>query len=78
LTLFVTALSGANYFSLAAFWPLECQQLYGPDAMKVALDVMPFLFSITLGIILVNWGLTAFRGANRELLTISSWHALLL
>lgn len=73
LTLIITALSGANYWSLAAFWPLECQELFGPDAMKVALYVLPYLFSISLGMILVNWGVSAFRGANRELLTICSW-----
>ena len=72
MTLFITALSGANYYSLAAFWPYECQQLFGPDAMTVALDVLPFLYSISLGMILVNWGITTFRGHNRELLTISS------
>ena len=40
--------------------------------MAVALDVLPFLYSISLGMILVNWGLTTFRGHNRELLTISA------
>ena len=72
MTLIITALAGANYWSLAAFWPLECQTLYGPDAMKVALYVLPFLYSITFGMILVNWGLSLFRGKNRELLTLSS------
>ena len=72
MTLFITALSGANYFSLAAFWPYECQALFGPDAMRVALDVLPFLYSITLGMTLVNWGITTFRGHNRELLLISA------
>jgi hypothetical protein len=73
LTLIITALSGANYWSLAAFWPLECQELFGPDGMKVALYVLPYLFSVSIGMILVNWGISAFRGANRELLTICSW-----
>ena len=68
----ITALAGANYWSLAAFWPLECQTLYGPDAMKVALYVLPYLFAITFGVVLVNWGLSLFRGKNRELLTFSS------
>jgi Fungal trichothecene efflux pump (TRI12) len=40
--------------------------------MTVALDVLPFLYSITLGMIIVNWGITTFRGHNRELLTISA------
>jgi len=58
---------------MAAFWPLECQTLFGPDAMKVALYVLPFLFAVSLGMILVNVGLTVFHGHNRELLTLCSW-----
>ena len=69
----VTALAGANYWAMAAFWPLECQTLFGPDAMRVALYVLPFLFAVSMGMILVNIGLSVFRGANRELLTICSW-----
>ena len=40
--------------------------------MKVALYVLPFLYSISFGMIFVNWGLSLFRGGNRELLTLSA------
>ena len=54
------------------FWPLECQQLYGPDPHAVARTVVAFGYSVALGVILVNWGLSVFNGANRELLVVSS------
>lgn len=62
---------------MAAFWPLECQYLWGPDAMKIAFYVLPFSLCVTLGMIMVNWGISAFRGHNRELLTVCSWYTLL-
>jgi hypothetical protein len=72
LTLFITAVAGANFYSLLNFWPLECQQLYGPNPHAVARTVVAFGYSVALGVILVNWGLSVFNGANRELLVISS------
>jgi Fungal trichothecene efflux pump (TRI12) len=72
LTLFIGAVAGANYWSLVAFWPLECQILYGPDAMKVAIDVLPFAFSTSLGVIVVNMCISWFKGSNRELLLVCS------
>jgi hypothetical protein len=72
LTLFITAVAGANFYSLLNFWPLECQQLFGPDPHAVARTVVAFGYAVALGVILVNCGLSLFRGANRELLVISS------
>jgi predicted secreted protein len=72
LTLFITALAGANFYSLLNFWPLECQQLYGPDPHAIARAVVAFGFAVALGVIIVDIGLSVFRGANRELLVISS------
>jgi len=76
--LIVTALSGANFWSIAAFWPLECQTLFGPDAMKIALYVLPYPMSVSIGMIIVNWGVSAFKGHNRELLTVCSWYVISL
>lgn len=70
--MFITAVSGANFYSLINFWPLECQQIYGPDPHEIFRTVIPFGFSVAMGVVLVSWGLSAFRGANRELLTFSS------
>ena len=54
------------------FWPLECQQFFGPEPHRIASTVVAFGYSVALGVILVDWGLSIFRGANRELLLISS------
>jgi len=54
------------------FWPLECQQLYGPDPHAIARTVVAFGFSVAIGVIVVDIGLSVFRGANRELLVVSS------
>jgi hypothetical protein len=77
LTLLITALGGANYWSLSAFWPLECQTFFGPDPLKVASYVLPFGFAVLVGVILVNLGISLFRGANRELLIISRYWSML-
>jgi hypothetical protein len=72
LTLFITALAGANFYSLLNFWPLECQTLYGPDPHAIARTVVAFGYAVALGVIIVDWCLSLFRGMNRELLLISS------
>jgi hypothetical protein len=70
--LIITFLSGANLWSLLAFWPYESSKLFGPDPTRVALEVLPFNVSITCGIVLVNFCVSRFRGGNRELLALSS------
>jgi hypothetical protein len=72
LTLFITGVAGANFYSLLNFWPLECQTFFGPSAHRIARTVIPFGYSVASGVIFVNWGLSLFRGANRELLVLSS------
>lgn len=71
MTFLITALGGANFWSMAAFWPLECQALFGPDTLKVSLFVLPFGFGIVFGIIFLNVGITLFRGRNREMMAFS-------
>ena len=72
LTLIITTLSGASFWSLAGFWPYACQQLFSPDGNYVARLLLAYGFSVPLGIIFVNWGLSLSRGAIRELFTVSS------
>jgi len=73
LTLFITGVAGANFYSLLNFWPLEAQILYGVgDPHRVARTIIPFGYAVASGVIFVNLGLSYFRGANRELLIISS------
>lgn len=70
--MFVTAVAGAQFYSLLNFWPLECQTFFGPSPHAIARTVIPFGFSVALGVIIVNWGLSILHGANRELLVLSS------
>jgi len=45
---------------------------FGPTPHEIARAVIPFGYAVATGVILVNWGLSLFRGANRELLILSS------
>jgi hypothetical protein len=70
--LFITGVAGANFYSLLNFWPLEAQVLFGPNPHEIARTIIPFGYAVASGVIFINWGLSIFHGANRELLVISS------
>ena len=72
LTLFITGVAGANIYSLINFWPLEGQILFGPDPHRIARTIIPFGYGVASGVIFIDYGLSFFHGANRELLLISS------
>lgn len=46
--------------------------LFGPDSHEIARTIIPFGYAVASGVIFVNWGLSIFHGANRELLVVSS------
>jgi hypothetical protein len=73
MTLLITALGGTNFWSLAVFWPLECDALFGSDSVKTSLYVLPFGAGILVGVISVNAGLSLFRGYNREMLIVARY-----
>lgn len=72
LTLIITAISGANFFSVLMFWPVQAFNVYGHDPVGVGLRGMPIGFSILAGAVIVLWLLSLFRGHNRELMIGSS------
>ena len=72
LTLLITAISGANFFSILMFWPTQAFNVYGHDPVGVGIRGIPVGFSILAGACIVLWLLSVFRGHNRELLIISS------
>jgi len=72
LTLVITFISGANFFSLIMFWPTQAFNVYGHDPIGVGVRGMPVAFSILAGAVVVLWLLSVFRGHNKELLIISS------
>ena len=72
LTLIITFISGANFFSVLLFWPTQAYNVYGHDPVGVGLRAMPIGFSILGGAFIVLWLLSIFRGGNRILMFVSS------
>lgn len=72
LTLVITFISGANFFSVLLFWPTQSFNVYGHDPVGVGLRGMPIGFSILAGACIVLWLLSMFRGQNRLFLFVSS------
>lgn len=72
LTLIITFISGANFFSVLLFWPTQAYNVYGQDPIGVGIQGLPIGFGILAGAFVVLWLLTVFRGPNRELMIGSS------
>ncbi|MCJ1383503.1 hypothetical protein MMC17_006617 [Xylographa soralifera] len=72
LTLVITFISGANFFSLIMFWPTQAFNVYGQDPIGVGIRGIPPGFSILAGACIVLWLLSVFRGHNKELMIVSS------
>ena len=72
LTLVITFISGANFFSVLLFWPTQSYNVYGHDPVGVGLRGLPIGLSILVGAFVVLWLLSVLRGHNKELLIASS------
>ncbi|KAG8528657.1 uncharacterized protein KY384_006344 [Bacidia gigantensis] len=72
LTMLITFISGANFFSVLLFWPTQAYNVYGHDPIGVGIRGLPVGFSILIGAFVVLWLLTLLDGRNRELLTVCS------
>ena len=72
LTLIITFISGANFFSVLLFWPTQAFNVYGHDPIGVGIRGIPVGFSILAGAFIVLWLLSVLRGHNKELLIASS------
>tara|TARA_R110002003_G_scaffold878_2_gene21706 strand:+ start:1062 stop:2402 length:1341 start_codon:yes stop_codon:yes gene_type:complete len=72
LTLVITFISGANFFSILMFWPTQAFNVYGHDPVGVGIRGIPVGFSILAGACIVLWLLSLLRGHNKELLIASS------
>jgi hypothetical protein len=72
LTLVITFISGANFFSVLLFWPTQAFNVYGHDPIGVGIRGLPIGFGILIGACIVLWLLSVFRGGNRMLMIISS------
>ncbi|KAL8784101.1 MAG: hypothetical protein Q9213_004160 [Squamulea squamosa] len=72
LTLIITFISGANFFSVLLFWPTQAYNVYGQDPIGVGIRGLPIGFSILAGAFVVLWLLSFLQGHNRELMIGSS------
>lgn len=72
LTLVITFISGANFFSVLLFWPSEAYNVYGHDPIGVGVRGLPVGIGIMAGAVIVLWLLSVLRGHNKELLIASS------
>ncbi|EXJ69971.1 uncharacterized protein A1O5_07044 [Cladophialophora psammophila CBS 110553] len=72
LTLVITAISGANFFSILMFWPTQAFNVYGHDPVGVGIRTLPIGFSILGGCCIILVFLSLLRGHIRELLMVSS------
>ncbi|EAU32596.1 conserved hypothetical protein [Aspergillus terreus NIH2624] len=72
MTLVITFISGANFFSVIMFWPTQSENVYGHDPVAVGIRSIPIGFGIMCGACIVLWLLSVFRGHNKELLIVSS------
>jgi len=72
LTLVITFISGANFFSVLLFWPTQAFNVYGHDPVGVGIRGIPIGFTILIGAFVNLWLLSVFRGGNRWLMVGSS------
>ena len=72
LTLVITFISGANFFSILMFWPTQAFNVYGHDPVGAGIRGIPVGFSILAGAVIVLMLLSVLRGHNKELLIASS------
>ncbi|KAH8811462.1 fungal trichothecene efflux pump [Xylogone sp. PMI_703] len=72
LTLIITFISGANFFSVLLFWPTQAFNVYGHDPIGVGIRGLPIGFSILAGACITLWLLSVFRGGNKWLMIGSS------
>lgn len=71
LTLVITFISGANFFSVLLFWPTQAFNVYGHDPIGVGLRGLPIGFSILIGACVVLVLMSVFK-SMKMLMIISS------
>ncbi|KAK0656487.1 fungal trichothecene efflux pump [Cercophora newfieldiana] len=72
LTMIITFISGANFFSVLMIWPSEAYNVYGHDPIDVGIRGLPFAFGTLAGCLISLVLLSVLRGNIRWLLLGSS------
>jgi len=71
LTLAITAISGANFFSVLLFWPTQSYNVYGHDPVGVGIRNISLGFSVLAGACLNLALLTYLKGHIRTMMLVS-------
>ncbi|KAK0633593.1 major facilitator superfamily domain-containing protein [Immersiella caudata] len=72
LTMVITFISGANFFSVLMIWPSEAYNVYGHDPIGVGIRGLPFAFGTLAGCLISLVLLSVLRGNIRWILLGSS------
>jgi len=72
LTLVITFISGANFFSVLMFWPTQAFNVYGHDPVGVGIRGLPIGFAIMAGACIVLVLLSVLKGKIRLLMVCST------
>jgi hypothetical protein len=72
LTLIITAVSGANFFSVLMFWPTQAFNTYDQNPVGVGLRGLPIGLAIMVGCCIVLIALSVWGGHIRLLMVIST------
>ncbi|QKX57055.1 uncharacterized protein TRUGW13939_04163 [Talaromyces rugulosus] len=72
LTLLITWVSGANFFSIILFWPTQSFNQFGHDPVAVGLRSLPVGYGILAGACITLWLLSLLKGHNKALMIGSS------
>ncbi|EAQ89907.1 hypothetical protein CHGG_06526 [Chaetomium globosum CBS 148.51] len=72
LTMIITFISGANFFSVLLLWPPEAYNVYGHEPIGVGLRGMPFAFGVFTGCIVSLALLSHFRGSQIRYLILGA------
>jgi hypothetical protein len=72
LTLVITAVSGANFFSVLMFWPTQAFNTYDQNPVGVGLRGLPIGLAIMTGCCIVLIALSVWGGHIRLLMIVST------
>ncbi|KAK8167417.1 major facilitator superfamily domain-containing protein [Phyllosticta citribraziliensis] len=71
LILLITFTSGANFFSVLVWWPVQSESMYDKDPIQVGIRSLPIGFGIIGGSVVVAFLVTLLNGKIRTLMVIS-------
>ncbi|KAL2198723.1 fungal trichothecene efflux pump [Corynascus similis CBS 632.67] len=72
LTMVITFISGANFFSVLLLWPPEAYNVYGHDPVGIGIRGLPFAFGVFTGCIISLVLLSRFRGSQIQYLILAA------